>query len=157
MAEVNDKTRASQPIPSALSAMLRASDGILDMLPIATFICDARGTILQYNSRAVEIWGRAPEPGQTHGEFTAHASYSLLDDTPVTRPLLTEVLESGVPVHDAERKVVRSDGKQLIVSMTIDPLRDTKGKVVGAVNCFLDITDRKRMDIALEQSRQRAL
>jgi PAS domain S-box-containing protein len=157
MAEANNKARASQPIPSALSAMLRASDGILDMLPIATFICDAQGTILQYNSRAVEIWGRAPLPGQTHGEFTANTRYSLLDDTPVERSLLTEVLETGIPMRDAERKAVRSDGKQLIVSINIDPLCDAKGKVVGAVNCFLDITDRKRMDAALEQSRLRAL
>ena len=157
MAEADNKARAPHAIPSALSAMLRASDGILDLLPIATFICDARGTILQYNGRAVEIWGRAPAPGQTHGEFTANARYSLLDDTPVTRPLLTEVLESGVPIRDAERKVVRSDGKELIVSINIDPLCDAKGKVVGAVNCFFDITDRKRMDDALEQSRLRAL
>lgn len=157
MPDANRPARQLQPIPSALSAMLRASDGILDMLPIATFICDARGTVLQYNSRAVEIWGRAPQPGQTHGEFTANARYSHLDDTPVARPLLTQVLESGVPVRDAEIKVVRSDGKQLIVSINIDPLLDAKGKVAGAVNCFLDITDRKRMDAALEQSRLRAL
>jgi len=29
--------------------------------------------------------------------------------------------------------------------------------VTGAVNCFLDVTERKRMDTALEQSRLRAL
>jgi hypothetical protein len=37
----------ARPVPSVLSAMLRASDGILELLPIATFICDAKGTILQ--------------------------------------------------------------------------------------------------------------
>lgn len=146
-----------QPVSAALSATLRASDGILDMLPIATFICDARGTILQYNGRAVEIWGRAPAPGQTHGEFTAYARYSLLDGTPVERPLLTEVLETGTPFRDAERMVVRSDGKRLIVSINIDPLRDARGRIVGAVNCFQDITERKRTDAALEQSRLRTL
>ena len=157
MQDANKPARPTQPISAALNATLRASDGILDMLPIATFICDARGTILQYNSRAVEIWGRAPQPGQTHGEFTANASYSLLDGTPIARPLLTQVLESGVPIRDAEIKVVRSDGKQLIVSINIDPLLDAKGNVAGAVNCFLDITDRKRMDAALERSRLRGL
>jgi len=64
-----------RPIPAALSAMLRTSDGILDMLPIATFICDARGTILQYNRRAAEIWGRAPDPGQTHEQFTKNLRF----------------------------------------------------------------------------------
>ena len=59
MSDSIDSRRAdSQPVLPALSATLRASDGILDMLPIATYICDARGTILQYNRRAAEIWGR---------------------------------------------------------------------------------------------------
>jgi PAS domain-containing protein len=58
-----------RPIPSLLSAMLRASEGILELLPIATFICDSKGTILQYNRHAVAVWGAAPKPGQTHEEF----------------------------------------------------------------------------------------
>ena len=85
MLDSNDKGRpASRPLPPALSAMLRASDGILDMLPIATFICDARGTILQYNRRAAEIWGRAPGPGQTHEQFSAASRFCELDGTPMT-------------------------------------------------------------------------
>jgi PAS domain S-box-containing protein len=148
---------ASQPAVSALNAMLRASDGILDMLPIATYICDALGTILQYNSRAVELWGRAPNPGQTHEQFSANSRYLALDGPPATRSLLSEVLATGKPVRDAERIIERSDGAQMIVSVNIDPLRDAQGRLVGAVSCFLDITERKRMDIALEQSRLRAL
>jgi PAS domain S-box-containing protein len=137
--------------------MLRASDGILDMLPIATYICDARGTILQYNSRAVELWGRAPDPGQTREQFAANSRFLQLDGTEAARSLLSEVLETGKPVRDAERMIERSDGTRIIVSVNIDPLRDAKGNVTGAVNCFLDVTERKRMDTALEQSRLRAL
>ena len=56
---MRDSNDGPHPAPAAqaLGAMLRASDGILDILPVATFVCDARGTILQYNRRAVEIWG----------------------------------------------------------------------------------------------------
>jgi PAS domain S-box-containing protein len=158
MPESNDPRRpAPQPIPASLSAMLRASDGILDMLPIATFISDARGTILQYNHRAVEIWGRAPAPGQTHDDFYAGSRFCEPDGTQMKRSLLAEVLATGTPMRDAERMVVRPDGTQVIVSVNIDPLRNAKGEVVGAVNCFLDITERKRMDVALETSRRRAL
>ena len=65
-----------RPIQSALSSMLRVSDGLLDLLPIATFICDARGTILQYNRHAVAVWGRAPQPGQTHEEFSQDSLFT---------------------------------------------------------------------------------
>jgi len=157
MPSTTNKAQASQSVSSALSTMLRASDGILDMLPIATYICDARGTILQYNSRAVELWGRAPDPGQTHEQFAANSRFLQLDGTEATRSLLSEVLETGKPVRDAERMIERSDGTRIIVSVNIDPLRDAKGNVTGAVNCFLDVTERKRMDTALEQSRLRAL
>ena len=157
MLDSNDGGSAARPIPPALGAMLRASDGILDMLPIATFICDARGTILQYNRRAVEIWGRAPAPGQSHDKFRENQRSYELDGTPIARSMMAEVLASGTPVRNAERIVERSDGSRLIVSINIDPLRDAKGKLVGAVNCFFDITERKRMDDALEHSRRLAL
>lgn len=154
MLDTSDTGRPpSRPITAALSAILRASDGVLDLLPIATFICDARGTILQYNRRAVEIWGRAPTPGQTHEEFNENTRYRMLDGTPMERSLLAEVLATGQPVRDAERVVERADGTTLIVSVNIDPLRNTRGELVGAVNCFFDITERKRLDSALEQSR----
>ena len=160
MREPDDEERpaaAAQPVPPALRAMLRASDGILDLLPIATFICDARGTILQYNKRAVEIWGRAPGPGQKHDTFRGNLRSFELDGTPIARSMMAEVLATGTPVRDAERIVERADGSQVIVSINIDPLRDAKGNLVGAVNCFLDITERKRTDDALEHSRRLAL
>jgi PAS domain S-box-containing protein len=147
---------ASRPMSPALGAILRASDGILDLLPIATFICDANGTILQYNRHAVAVWGRAPEPGQTHDQFRESARFFELDGTPVARSMVSEVLTSGSPVRDVERIVERADGSRLIVSVNIDPLRNAKGELVGAVNCFLDVTERKRMDVALERSRLHA-
>ena len=146
-----------RPIQSALGAVLRVSDGLLDLLPIATFICDARGTILQYNRHAVALWGRAPQPGQTHEEFNQGSFFFELDGSPVRRSMVSEVLATGKSVRDVERIVERPDGSSLIVSVNIDPLRDAKGNVVGAVNCFLDITERKRMDNALERSRLQAL
>ena len=154
MPDANDKGR---PIPPALSAMLRASDGILDLLPIATFICDGRGTILQYNRHAVKIWGRAPQYGQTHEQFTDTCKYFEVDGSPLPRSMLAEVLTNGEPLRDKELLVQRHDGSRVVVSLNIDPLRSAKGELVGAVNCFLDITERKRIDAAMEHSRLRTL
>src|SRR5579864_976868 len=143
--------------PVALDAMLRASDGILDMLPVATFICDAKGTILQYNRHAVAIWGHVPQPGETHERFTANARFFDIDGKPLQRSELAEVLATGKPARDVERIVKRMDGVEVIVSLNIDPLRNAKGELIGAVNCFLDITERKRTDAALDHSRKLTL
>jgi PAS domain S-box-containing protein len=158
MSDPSDRARpVSRPLPAVLSAMLRASDGVLDVLPIATFICDVNGTILQYNKRAVEIWGRGPQPGQTHDEFNKGAQFYELNGTPMEHSLLTGVLRTGNPVRDAERMVVRAGFATMIVSVSIDPLRNAKGELVGAVNCFIDISERKRTEAALEESRLHAL
>ncbi|HUL86815.1 MAG TPA: PAS domain S-box protein [Pseudolabrys sp.] len=147
----------ARTVPSLLSTMLRASNGILELLPIATFICDAKGTILQYNRHAVAVWGAKPGPGQTHDQFRESMRFFELDGTPVARSMVSEVLETGEPVRDVERIVEHADGTRLVVSVNIDPLRNLKGELVGAVNCFLDVTDRKRADAALEQSHLHAL
>ena len=47
--------RRRTPVLS-LEQALRASDEILELLPVATCICDLEGRIVQYNRRAVEIW-----------------------------------------------------------------------------------------------------
>ena len=152
---------AEDPVARAaarhLHAMLRASDELLDLLPVATFVCDAHGVILQYNRRAVEIWGGTPKPSQTHAEFRADVRAFELDGTPSSGYMMAEVLATGTPVRDIERIVERVDGSRVTVSISIDPLRDPHGNLIGAVNCFYDITERKRVDEALVASRQHAL
>jgi len=145
------------PLTRTLSGVLQASDSILDLLPVATFICDAKGTILQYNRRASQIWGHSPQPAQTHDQFTADVRYFDIDGAPLQRSELAEVLATGKPARDVERIVERADGTRVTVSLNIDPLYNAKGEMIGAVNCFLDISERKRMDDALAQSRQHAL
>jgi PAS domain S-box-containing protein len=66
-------------------------------------------------------------------------------------------MASGQAARDLERIVERADGSRVTVSLNIDPLRNAKGEIIGAVNCFLDITERKRTEAALEHSRQVAL
>jgi len=139
---------------AVLAQMLRSSDSILDLLPIATFICDADGRILQYNQHAVAIWGRAPELDQTHDQFTAVCRFYDLAGRPLPRSILAEVLLTGAPMRNKELMVERHDGSRIVVSCNIDPLKDKAGRLIGAVNCFLDITARKAAEQELRASRR---
>ena len=142
--------------PPLLSAILRASESLLDVLPVATFVCDAEGRILQHNSRAVEVWGRAPEPGERHDSFSAEARFFEPDGTPARDSLLASVLATGLPVRDSERRIQRPDGSEIAVAINIEPLRNARGDVVGAVQCMVDVSERQRMTLALEDSRRHA-
>jgi signal transduction histidine kinase len=46
------------------------------------------------------------------------------------------------------------DGRQLHVSLTISPIKDANGYVVGASKIAHDITERKQADKALEEARK---
>ena len=63
-------------------------------------------------------------------------------------------LARGEPVDHFETVRQRKDGTNLDVSLTISPIRDAAGRVIGASNVARDITERKRAERALsEQAR----
>jgi signal transduction histidine kinase len=44
------------------------------------------------------------------------------------------------------------DGSRIIVIVNIAPLKDDRGEITGAINCFYDVTERKRAEEALRES-----
>src|SRR5471030_807020 len=114
----------------SLEQALRASDEILELLPIATCVCDAAGHILQYNQRAVELWGSPPQPGQTHDQFTRQCKFFGGEGEELPRSKLAEVLQTGCAIRDEEVTVERIDGTKIVVLLNIDPLVNPQGKLV---------------------------
>ena len=55
-------------------------------------------------------------------------------------------------IHDAEVHIERPDGSRVIVIVNVAPLMDERGEIRGAINCFYDVTERKRMEERLWQS-----
>ena len=49
--------------PLAALGLQSPSPAFLAQLPIAIHACDAEGRILWFNSRAADLWGRAPRVG----------------------------------------------------------------------------------------------
>jgi signal transduction histidine kinase/BarA-like signal transduction histidine kinase len=58
-----------------------------------------------------------------------------------------DVLSGKVPgVRNGEVHIERPDGSRVIVIVNIAPLTDEHGEIVGAINCFYDVTERKRLE-----------
>jgi PAS domain S-box-containing protein len=55
-------------------------------------------------------------------------------------------LKTGISVHEEEVVIERPDGSRVIVSVHIDPIRDKDGAIVGVVNFFHDIDERKQAE-----------
>ncbi|MGD9768028.1 MAG: hypothetical protein AB7U62_10310, partial [Pseudolabrys sp.] len=105
---------------SFVAEALQASDGFLDLLPIAAVICDADGHILQFNRHAVTIWGRTPQHGEPHSDFVAGCKFLELDGEPLPHSMLQQVLVTGAPVRDKELLVERWDGSRVTLWLNID-------------------------------------
>jgi PAS domain S-box-containing protein len=57
---------------------------------------------------------------------------------------MADVLRTGVSVREQEVHIERPDGSRGIALVDIEAVKDSGGNIVGAVNCFQDITERKR-------------
>ena len=59
---------------------------------------------------------------------------------------MADVLRTGVSVREQEVHIERPDGLRGIALVDIAAVVDSDGNIVGAVNCFQDITERKRSE-----------
>jgi PAS domain S-box-containing protein len=122
---------------------------LIELFPMAAYAVRAPdGVIAWFNSRAVELWGRVPTLGDTDERFCgayklyrADGTHMAHCDTPVAL-----ALETGASVHEQEVVIERPDGSRVTVSVHIDPIRDKRGAIVGVVNFFHDISERKQAE-----------
>jgi signal transduction histidine kinase len=137
---------------------LRASEEryrtLFDLGPVAVYSCDVAGVIQQFNRRAAELWGREPAVGDTDERFCGSFKLFRPDGSfmPHEQCPMAEVVSGKLAhVRDAEVLIERPDGSRITVVVNIRPLTNAQGEVAGAINCFYDITERKRNE---EQSRK---
>jgi PAS domain S-box-containing protein len=129
---------------------------LFDQLPFAMYICDRDGLILRYNRRAAELWGRSPKLGDPNERFCGSFRMYRPDGNllPHNECPMADVLRTGVPVRAQEVHIERPNGLRGIALVDIEAVRDSEGNIVGAVNCFQDISERKRSDEALRLAEQ---
>jgi PAS domain S-box-containing protein len=123
---------------------------LVELMPVAVYVCDASGIIRSYNHRAVELWGREPTPGDTVQRFRDRLRLYAPDGTFASHQesCMAQVLRTGIESRDRETVIERTDGSRVTVLGNVVPLRNGAGAVIGAINCFQDITERKRAETA---------
>jgi PAS domain S-box-containing protein len=123
---------------------------LLEALPAAIQTTDTAGRITYCNQAAVDLWGVRPEVGRD----TLHSLYRLYyqDGTPISD--LDDLLRAscaGAKPRGQELILERTDGKRIPIISSPSPLSDEAGGVVGAVQMYLDISERKRAEQALAE------
>jgi len=128
----------------------------LDLLPTAAYICNADGQIIGYNERAAELWGERPVPGASQPLYCGSYRLHWPDGSALPHehcPMATAVC-TGIAIRNAEVVIERRDGSRRIGLVNIQPIRDAEGRVTGAINSIVDITERKMLAARVDQQRR---
>jgi len=117
-------------------------------LPAAVYTTDAEGRVILYNEAAVVLWGREPEIGKdlwcgSYKIFKPDGTGLSSDQCPVGR-----TLKEGRAVRGEEIIIERPDGTRRNILPYPEPIRDVSGKIIGAVNMLVDVTERKQSEAA---------
>lgn len=133
---------SQQKVSSQLTAIVESSaDAIISK--------NLEGIIQSWNLGAQQIFGYTPEeaigrsisllvpPGRVHEESD-----------------IAERIRHGGRVKNFETVRARKDGKLIPVSLTVSPLRDESGAIVGASQIIRDITEQKELEQQLRQSQK---
>ena len=129
---------------------------LVELMPVAVYVCDTSGKIQSYNHRAVELWGREPKLGDPAQRYCGSLRLYSPDGklVPHEESKMAEVLKTGVPARDVEVVIERPDGSRITALVNIALLRNGDGELIGAMNCFQDITERKRAEDGVRESQQ---
>ena len=122
---------------------------IIDSSEDAILSKDLNGTITSWNRGAEHIYGYTP--GEVVGK---HISLLIPADRPDEIPQILRKVARGERIDHHESVRVTKDGRRLDVSVSVSPLCNAAGNIVGASVIARDVTAQKRTEGQLRQSQK---
>ena len=107
------------------------------------------GIITSWNQGAERMYGYRAED-----VLGGSLAFLMPPDRPDELPAILAQLARGEAITRFETERLRHDGQVISVSLTISPIRDPLGTIVGASTIARDITARKQAEVELEHRRQ---
>lgn len=140
--DVTERVRFQRELERLASIVESSGDAIVSY--------DLDGTIIDWNRGAERIYGYSAD--EVRGE-----SVSILMDEEEFERLkgLISRVRSGELVSNFEARRLRKDGEEIWVSISLSPLRDVNGEVIGVSTIARDITEIKRTQEALRASEEK--
>jgi PAS domain S-box-containing protein len=134
MFDISERVKAEEALARLAAIVESADDAILSRT--------LDGFITSWNASAERLFG------YTAAEMIGNSFTVLLpeDQLPASP---AEILASGSQSAQFETKRRRKDGQLIDVALSLSPIRDARGEVVGVSTITRDITARKRMEADL--------
>lgn len=108
---------------------------------------DLNGIIKSWNGAASQVFGYTAE------EMIGQSILKLIpDDLRDEEKQIIDSIRAGRRVEHFETVRLTKDGRLIEASVTVSPIRDNKGEVIGASKILRDISARKRIEKSLLQA-----
>jgi PAS domain S-box-containing protein len=127
--DITDRNRGEEA-SRRLAAIIESSDD-------AIITKDLNGTITSWNAAAERLFGYKPD------EIIGQSILTLIPtDRHYEEPGIIERVRRGERIDHYETVRRRKDGTVFDISVTVSPLKDQKGQIIGASKIARDISDR---------------
>jgi two-component system CheB/CheR fusion protein len=131
--DITDRNRGEEA-SRHLAAIIESSDD-------AIISKDLNGRITSWNAAAERLFGYKPD------EIVGKSILTLIPpERQHEEPLIIERIRRGERIDHYETVRRRKDGSLFDISVTVSPLKDRKGQIIGASKIARDITERIQND-----------
>ncbi|HTI81640.1 MAG TPA: PAS domain S-box protein [Acetobacteraceae bacterium] len=104
------------------------------------------GVVTSWNRAAAAIFGYRSEEIIGQPVTLLHPSYLLHEEA-----MILERLRSGERISHYETTRLRKDGSEIAVTLTISPIRNPSGQIIGASKIVRDVTSERRNQSRIEE------
>lgn len=137
-------SRTEDMLRAALTAAERGEAELhvaLETLPAPIYTTDASGLVTFFNTACIAFTGRRPEVGKDRWCVTWKLYTETGESLPHDECPMAVALASGRPVRGVTAIAERPDGGRVSFTPFPTPILDSAGRMTGAVNLLLDVTD----------------
>ncbi|MCC6160446.1 MAG: GAF domain-containing protein [Deltaproteobacteria bacterium] len=139
---------------------------VIDFLPEAMLAVDRKGRVIAWNRAMAELTGVGSSAVMGRGEYASSVPFYG-----VRRPMPIDLALRSTDDAGEEMENVVRDGESIVteihfpnlrpggayLAIRARPTRDPGGRINGAVQTIRDVTARRRMEIAVRESRERLM
>jgi PAS domain S-box-containing protein len=145
--DITDRKHAE----AALQEQAERQKALLDSIQAFVYFKDRHLNYLAANKALADMLGIGVD------EFAGKTDYDFFpkEDADFYRQCDSQVMESGEAILNLEESYVNSEGQTGWLLTTKVPYQNAEGIIIGMVGTTLDITERKRIEEALQRSEEK--
>ncbi|HUO84090.1 MAG TPA: ATP-binding protein, partial [Thermoanaerobaculia bacterium] len=149
--------RIERNLDAQVAKQVRKTEAMIAGMADGVMLVEGDGRVAFINPAGVSLLGNRSvgtpmeEQAQTYGLRSLDGK--LLDTREIPA---AQALSTGKPVRDATIAIDYGEGKAITVSMNAVPIKEEDGRVTGVVVSFRDVTERRRLEEAMQVQAERA-